>query len=51
MSQKFEHIYTRDGGSIFKNMEVLMKEELTEEYEAQSEFMSKIKYALRGHQD
>jgi hypothetical protein len=37
--------------SIFKNMEILMKErgQLTDDYMKQSDFMEQIKFALRGH--
>lgn len=54
VDQRFE--YQHSGGSqtneqsIFKNMEILMKDRgnLSEDYIRQSDFMEKIKFALRG---
>ena len=55
--QKFEYQHggfknsTSVEQSIFKNMEILMKErgQLTDDYMKQSDFMEEIKFALRGH--
>ena len=51
--QRFEYIHMKGSGSdesIFKNMEILIKERgvLQQEYIQQSDFMEKIKFAVRG---
>lgn len=54
VDQKFEHVPQGSNNiyeqSVFKNMEILMKERasLAEEYLPQSDFMEKIKIGLRG---
>jgi hypothetical protein len=55
IDQKFEYMHFGGGqnaeASIFKNMEILMKDtqSLSKEYKGQSDFMERIKAALRGY--
>lgn len=53
VDQRFEYIHMKGSGSdesIFKSMEILIKERgvLQQEYIQQSDFMEKIKFAVRG---
>lgn len=53
VSMKFEYVHSDQMQSIFKNVEILMKdrENLTDVYMNQSHFMEDIKLALRGYED
>ena len=53
VNNKFEYSHSDQMQSIFKNMEILMKERefLSDEYLNQSNFMEDIKFALRGHEE
>ena len=50
IDQKFEYQHQMNEHSIFKNMEILMKDrsQLSKDYMKQSDFMEKIKIAIRG---
>jgi hypothetical protein len=50
VDKKFEYVHSDQNSSIFKNLAILMKEKdaLPEEFRGQSDFMEKIKFALRG---